>query len=206
VRRRFLITAVAASLAVAGLAGCRTNVGVAARVEGQRITESDVNSYLAPGGVDKKVADEANAQGNQIPAPRSQVLQVLIQEQVFRRVLAQQGIRPTATDLAKVHDEAAAAVLQTELRGTALDAALDERLPAFGIKKSFRPVLLRTQELEFLFVKNAGGKAQSQLTKADVSVSVSPRYGAWDPKSLTLGNDPVLPSFVTAQAGPGAGS
>jgi SurA N-terminal domain len=206
VSRRFLITAVAASLAVAGLAGCRTNVGVAARVDGHRITESDVNRYLAPSGVDKQVADQATSQGGQVPAPRSQVLQVLIQEQLFRRVLADQGIRPSEGDLAKVHDESAAAVLQTDLRGIALDTALDKRLPAFGIKKSFRPALLRTQELEFLFVKKAGGKAQSQLTKANISVSVSPRYGAWDPKTLTLGNDAVLPSFVTAQTSSGAGS
>jgi SurA-like protein len=199
VRRRFLITALAASLAVAGLAGCRTNVGVAARVDGHRITESDVNAYLAPGGVDKQVVADATAQGSQVPAPRSQVLQVLIQEQLFRKVLKLRGIRPSAADLAKVHDESAAAVLRTELRGAALDAALDKRLPAFGIKKSFRPLLLRTQALEYLFVKAAGDKAQAELTKADVSVSVSPRYGAWDPKTLQLGNDPVLPSFVTAQ-------
>lgn len=205
-RRRFLITALAATLAVAGLAGCRTNVGVAARVDGHRISESDVNGYLTPGGVDKAVADEATSQGGQISAPRSQVLQVLIQEQLFRKLLAKRGIRPTQSDLAKVHDEAAAAVLRTDLRGAALDAALDKRLPAFGIKKSFRPLLLRTQAMEYLFVKAAGNQAQAELTKAHVPVSVSPRYGAWDPKTLQLGNDPVLPSFVSPQAAPGAGS
>jgi hypothetical protein len=206
VRRRFLITALAASLAVVGLAGCRTNVGVAARVDGHRITESDVNQYLAAGGVDKKLADQASAQGQQITAPRAQVLQVFIQERVFRKVLAAHGVRPSAGDLARVHDKAAAAALSTNLSGTKLDAALEKALTSRGLKRSFRSALLRVLELEYLFIKAAGNKAQSELTKAHVSVSVSPRYGAWDPKTLTLGNDAVLPSFVTAQDAPGTGS
>jgi hypothetical protein len=206
VRRRILTTALAATLAVAGLAGCQSNVGVAARVNGHRITESSVNSYLERTGVDKTLASQANAQGQPISAPRSQVLQTLIQEQIFRKVLADQGIHPTASDLAKVHDQAAASVMQTQLTGTELDTALDKRLPAFGIKSSFRPTLLRTQQLEYLFLKKVGDQAQAALTKANVHVSVSPRYGAWDAKTLSLAAERALPSFVTPQPTPGAGS
>jgi len=206
VRRRILTAALAATLAVAGLAGCQSNVGVAARVDGHRITESSVNNYLESSGVDKTLASQASAQGQQISAPRSQVLQTLIQEQVFRKALAEQGVHPSASDLANVHDQAAASVMQTQLTGSALDTALDKRLPAFGIKSSFRPTLLRTQQLEYLFLKKVGDQAQAALTKADIPVSVSPRYGAWDPKTLSLGTEAVLPSFVTPQPTPGAGS
>ena len=48
---RKLIVVTAAALVSIGLAGCRTNVGTAASVDGKRISDSDVTSYVTAKGL-----------------------------------------------------------------------------------------------------------------------------------------------------------
>jgi hypothetical protein len=210
VRRRIVITALAATLAVTGLAGCRTNVGVAARVAGDRITESDVNGYLAPGGVDPSLAAQAKTQGQQVIPPRTQVLQFLIQEKVFEKTLDDLGVRPTPGQLAASHDAAARLLLHTQLTGAALDAAIDKQLPSSGIKKSFRPTFLRVEELEYTLIQKRKLTQLSELVtlikQAKISVSVNPRYGKWIPNQLSLDGKPVVPPYLSVQPTPGAGA
>jgi hypothetical protein len=203
-RRRIVPALVAAALAVTVLAGCKSNVGVAARVSGTTISESDVNKYVSPKGV----ASSAAAQGgDQAPSPRSEILHFLIQEQVFQKTLRHQGIRPSAGDLAAQHDAAAATLLNTQLTGADLDKTLDRQLPRSGVRASFRNTFLRVQELEYLLIKNGRLTQFSQLLalvrKAGIKVSVSPRYGSWDEANLQLKGTSPLPSFVSAQ--PAAG-
>jgi hypothetical protein len=202
VKRRILTTALAASIAVAGLAGCQSNVGVAARVGGSTISESDVSQYLTGSGVDAQLAQQAQSQGQKI-SPRSQVLSILVQQRVFEKTLEHLNLKPTEGALAAQHDASASLLLQTQLSGSALDKALDQQLPKSGIKKIFRQTFLRTQELEYTLISKRRLTQMAELLKlvkqAGLKVSVSPRYGSWDANSLTLTNEPVLPSFLVVQ-------
>jgi hypothetical protein len=208
VRLRIVIAAVAATVAVAGLAGCRTNVGTAASVGGHRITESSVNDYITPAGADPSLAAQAS-QSNQSASPRSQVLQYLIQEQLFEKTLASVGQHPTAGQLAGYHDAAASLLLQTQLTGSNLDKAIKQGLPRSGVKASFVAKYLRVQELEYALIKSRKLTQFPQLTalikKAKVPVSVSARYGTWAPSSLSLDGKAVVPSYLTEQPAPKAG-
>ena len=199
-RRRIVAAFVAAALATTLLAGCKSNVGVAARVDGTTISESDVNKYLNPKGVASEVAAQSGAQ---TVSPRAEILHFLVQEQVFERTLRSLNIRPTAGDLAAQHDAAASTLLQTQLTGADLDRALDRQLPRSGVRASFRNTFLRVQELEYLLISKRNLTQFSQLValvrKAGVKVSVSPRYGSWDAANLQLNNKSPLPSFVSAQ-------
>jgi len=199
-RRRIVPAVVAVVLATTLLAGCKSNVGAAARVDGTRISESDVNQYVSPKGVASDVAAQANGQQ---PAPRSQILHYLVQAQLFEHVLAHFGIHPTDGQLEAQHDAAAQTLLQTQLAGADLDRTLDRQLPRAGIRSSFRSRFLRTLELEYLIIRDRKLTQFSQLLavvqQARVKVSVSPRYGTWDAKNLQLNGQPPLPSFVTQQ-------
>jgi hypothetical protein len=205
--RRLAAVAVATLLGIAGLAGCRTNVGVAAIVGSHHITESDVNGYITPKGVDPSVAANAAGQG-QIVSPRSQVLQYLIQEQVFQQTLASFGPVPSAGRLAAMHDAAASTLLQTQLAGDALDKAVRTGLPTSGISAKFTATFLRVQELEYAIITAKRLQQLPELLalikKAHVRVSVSARYGTWDPAKLGLDAKVPVPSYLKVQPGPGA--
>jgi hypothetical protein len=199
--RKPIGASVAAILAVAGLAGCRTNVGTAATVGGHRITESRVNDYITPTG-------PSSAAAGQAASPRSQVLQFLIQEQLFEKTLKSEGIEPTTGRLAAAHDPAASLLLQTELTGSALDAAVRKGLPQGGIRAGFVKTFLRVQELEYLLIQGRHLTKLSELLalikKAKIGVSVSPRYGRWSAANLALSGKAVLPPYLSAQPVPGA--
>jgi hypothetical protein len=206
VRLRTLTAVLVAVVAAAGLAGCRTNVGTAATIDGSRITDSDVSRYVTPTGPDAAVAANAGKSG-QVVSPRSQVLQFLIQQQVFTHTLKSFGTVPTDAQLAASHDEAASVLLQTELKGAALDQAIRKGLPKSGIKPDFVKAYLRTQELEFAIIKSRQLTQLPELLalikKAHVHVSVSPRYGKWSPSTLGLDGKAAVPSYLSVQPGSG---
>ena len=204
-RRRIVPALVAAALATTLLAGCKSNVGVAARVDGKSISESDVNKYVSPNGVASEVAAQA---GDQPVSPRAEVLNFLIQERVFEQTLRSLNIRPSAGELAAQHDAAASTLLQTQLAGADLDRAVDKGLPRSAIRASFRATFLRVYELEYLLITKRKLTQISELValvrKAGIEVTVSPRYGTWDAAHLTVSSVSPLPSFVSAQ--PAGGS
>jgi hypothetical protein len=106
-----------------------------------------------------------------------------------------------------LHDEAASVLLQTQLKGAALDRAIRKGLPNSGIAPGFVTVYLRVQELEYAIIKSRQLTQLPELLalikKAHVQVSVSPRYGKWSPATLGLDGKALVPSYLTVQ--PGAG-
>jgi hypothetical protein len=190
---------VAAVLAVAGLAGCRTNVGTAARVNDSRITESDVNDYIIPGG--------SQNNGQTVP-PRTLVLEFLVQEQIFEqtlRYLAKDHKLPSEGALASYHDAAASVLFQTQLTGRQLDAAIAKGLPKSGVRASFAATYLRASELEYLVIKSQKLNQLSDLVavvkKAGVHVTVSPRYGTWHVASLSIDGTAPTPGYLSVAPG-----
>jgi hypothetical protein len=206
VRLRTLGAFAVAVVAVAGLAGCRTNVGTAAMVNGQRITESDVNDLVTHAGVDPKLAAQAAAQQQQIQPPKSQVLTFLIQEKVFEDTLDAEKVKHPEGALNAVHDAAASEFFQTNVSGTDFEATLKQRLPQFGITADFVSTLLRVAELRYLLhVHNPKAPSlMAIINRAKVSVTVSPRYGVWQPSQLSLSPAAPVPGYLSLQPGENA--
>lgn len=207
---RTLTAAAAVTLALGGVTGCRSNVGNAATVGGHRISESEVSSYLTPQGAAPSLISAAQSRG-QAFAPRTLVLQTLVQEQVFTKTLAKNGGVPAPGSLTGSHD-AAAQLLLRSAGGSALDRALASGLPERGIRASFAATYLRALELEYALISRKRLPDPAHLTalvrQARLPVSVSPRYGKWDAASLSLNASPTaaLPAFVSLQPQPSAGS
>lgn len=199
VKLRKTSAVVVAALAVAGLAGCKTNVGTAATVNGSRITESDVNDFVTPTG---------SQNGGQTVPPRTLVLEFLVQEKVFEntlRALSKTHQLPSEGVLASYHDAAASVLFQTSLTGKELDAAIAKGLPKSGVRASFAKTYLRASELEYAIIK---GQKLNQLPdlvavvkKAGVHVSVAPRYGTWRPASLSIDGKVPTPAYLSVAPG-----
>ncbi|PZS20423.1 MAG: hypothetical protein DLM57_01580 [Pseudonocardiales bacterium] len=202
VRKLSTVLAVTAALAVAagGLAGCNTKVGQAAIVDGHRISESDLVSYVSRSGPSPSVLVAASKAGRGV-YPKSQVVEILVQQQLFEAALAKNGGVPGSGELATLHDRAAAMFLGTQLTGAQLDSVLAASLNSSGFAAKFARTLLRTVELETALVVKTKAQSLAQLTgtldKLHLAVQVNPRYGKWDPKTLSLGGpDANVPDFL----------
>ncbi len=188
------------ALACVLLASCRTNVGVAAHVNGSTITESQVGKYISSSGVDTAYAAQLQQQGTSAAPSRTVVLQLLIQDQLFDRALATNGGVPSQGVLAALSQRS-----RTLLSGggpAPTNAQLRTELAKAGITASFLPQFLDAIEKEYLLVQRLGLTQQSQLAavvkKAGADVTVSPRYGTWKPDQLAIdgGKGQGVPAFV----------
>jgi hypothetical protein len=197
--RQLAIVAVATAVGALGLTACTSKVGAAAIVNGDRISDNTVSRYVKAGGADPTAVQQAAAQGNEL-APRAIVINTLVQNAVFTRALsATAGGLPSDATLASYHDDAVTNLAQGT-PGT-FDSQIDAQLPTDGLEPSFRPVFVRSLELEWALVLRSKATQPSQLAayvnKNKISVQVSAKYGAWDPTSLTIGAPSTgIPSFV----------
>jgi hypothetical protein len=197
VKSRLLPVVGAAVLAVVVLAGCSSsNVGVAASVNGQRITESDVNGYVTPNAKPVSVSDQSG--GSTEISPRAFVVEILVYNQLLHDLLAKTpGGAPTGGELA--------ALKKTALGGkTARQAASGQGIK--GYSDAFnREFVRRLAYASALQARSQKGADIDKLAKElDIKVSLSPRYGRWDAKALTIDTRPeaAVPSFVTLQPTP----
>jgi hypothetical protein len=208
--RRRAVRVIAASAVVAtaalGLTACESKIGQAAVISGHGIGEGTLNEYVTVQG--PNAAAKAQAAQNKVSLqPKVDALSQLIVEQVFSTTLARlNGKIPTAAALAKQHDTVAQSFFQTSLTGAQFDSALDTLLAGQGYTRAYRPVLVRSLELEFTLIQQVKASTPADLAKViakeRVTVSVASRYGSWDPNNLTLTGDgrAGLPSFVTGAA------
>jgi hypothetical protein len=209
VRLRLLSAAAVLTLAATALSGCRSNVGVAATVNGHRISESTVSDYVTEQGPTAKGRAQAAAQNTTPSPPKSIVLQYLVQERVFEEALRVNGGVPTDPQLTQRHDEATQLFLQNP-GGTAFDRTLEQALPDSGIHPSFARLYIRTLELEDVLVQKLRASSLAELAaavdKAGVAVRVDPRYGSWRASSLSIDSSGSagLPDYLDLQPTPGA--
>ena len=192
-RLRTLSAVGAMVLIAAGLAGCRTNVGVAATIDGHRVSETQVNNYLTPKAGALTVTG-SDGSTSSIP-PRSFVVDVLIKDQLFAALL---DSSPTAAPT-----EGKLSTLETQyLKGHSAHYVVG-KLGATGYASSFESKIIEVQVLATLLnseVSN-GVNVNALASKLKFPVSVNPRYGQWDPKTLSLsaGTTDGLPGFLTLQ-------
>lgn len=196
-RSRVPVAAAVLILAVAGLAGCQSNVGTAAKVNGNRISESTVDSYVRPAGQSSDAIAKAESQGSSLLPAKTIIVQYLVQRQVFRETLAANKELPSATALERVNTGETESALRTEL-------------PPVGVDKSFAPVVLETDRLREVLIEKLNIKtvqdAAAAVRKAGVTASVNPRYGKWQPDQLVVDSTASVPPYLQLQTSANAPS
>ncbi len=180
----------AAVLAVAGLAACKTNVGTAVVIDGHRVTESDVNDYVTPAA--QPVQEQSNTGSVISIPPRSFVVSELINEQLGLDLVhhVPRFEKFTSTQLD--------ARMNATLAGKTPTAEA-ESLGLKGYPESFYRIVLRVRELGNLLQQQAqaGTDINKILTSLDFPVSVNPRYGSWNKKKFSFDSAPPVPSFLS---------
>lgn len=204
--------AAAIALVVGGLSACDTKVGQAAIVDGHHISESDLAGYVTLAGPSSQVLAKASTAGQSVD-PKIDVIQILIQRRLFEQALEKNGGLPTSGELAALHDRAAATFLGTQLTGTKLDNYLQGTQGSFGYAAKYANELLNTIELEAALAVRIQASSLADLTaavnKLHATVQVNPRYGTWNPSTLSMGGPTsTVPDFLklegTASATPAA--
>jgi hypothetical protein len=193
VRARALCAAAAALVATALLAGCRSNVGVAARVDGHRITESRLSSYITARS--QPIPAQLAGQHHAVP-PKPFVLSILINKQYYRKLLVNTpGGLPTQGQISSI--------VNGYLRGRTPLRAL-EQLGVHGYTAAFAQQVLVYSAMGLLLNRRlrSGVHIGAVAKKLSFPVSVNPRYGVWKAKQHLLASGPGagLPAFLKMQS------
>jgi hypothetical protein len=212
VRRAKVVAVAAVAAAALGLTACSSNAGQAAVVGGQRISETTVANYLNPKGPTAAAVSAIVSNGGTFQS-RSEALTDLIREKIFELALRRTGKFPSEATIAKQHDLVASQEFSSTDTGAKFDQDLTKQVVALGFRPSFTQVLVRSGELQYLFIKRIKPKSNAvlnaKLRSLGITVTVSPRYGRWNATGYTLTETPQvgLPGFVTfATTAPPAGS
>jgi hypothetical protein len=207
VRVRQLTVAALAVIAVSGLSACRSNVGAAAVIDGQRISESQVHKYLIRAGADPAVKSQA-AQNGQVLVPQSIAVNTLVQAKVYELVLRRTpGGLPSDAQLRSARDAAAQTLSGGQVSSAAdLIKAISSELGKEGLKANLLPAVVRSFDLEYAVINRIKAASSADLAKAvaaqHIKVSVNPAYGSWSAPDVTVvpPSGKSLPSFLTLQS------
>lgn len=208
-RFRALGASVLAAAAITVLAGCQTKVGVAAIVNGARLTDSDVSKYVT-----KQAIPFSTSTGTINPKPFA--VETWIDTMLFEQAIKNRGGAITTAE-------------RTEYEGLVLSGTTPEQLTKAYTGKGFttamRDLRVRTQVAFLILIhrlhpdldstqvlqgaqSSLGNDAAGEISKLAKHVTVSGRYGTWDAKKLSLDSsaDAGLPSFVTFGQGATTGT
>lgn len=209
--RRTLTAAVLAVLAGTTLTACRTNVGVAARVNGEPISESQVTDYLTSNGPDDSLRAQAKAAGQELTPARAIVLSYQIQDRLYSDTLGRNGGIPSDGRLTASRDKAVSMLVSSQ-GGDVTDKQLAGELERAGVRGAFAATYLHFIELKYALITrlklDSPDALLAAVNKAGAKVTVSPRYGTWDAKNqrLVFDGDAGLPSFLKLQKRPDTSS
>ncbi len=190
VRRVTLACAALALAASAVLTGCSTSeAGAAATFSNGRISDADLTAQVAE-------ILEAKGQSASTTDPRlvQQTLGRMITQRLIAEMSAEEGVEITQGTL----DEMRRAY-EAQIGGA---DALVEAFLAENVAPSQIDALLllqmQAQELGYVFNPRGSAEEQGQAVFTEVSAyslemetTVSPRYGTWDPQTLSLGPVPT---------------
>jgi hypothetical protein len=187
--RRTLTVLALAVLALSTLTACRTKIGQAASVNGVTFSDSDLGSYLRPGAGPYTAS-------NQRVVPKILILTTWIRTQLIDAAIAKRGGNVTPAEL-----NAANAVVQT---GGSVDQA-EKAYSKYGYTNKFGDLLFdQTARIVVLverLSKNSDPTKALQLLRTSQQVNtaigsvivalhapveVSPRYGVWVERSLSV--------------------
>jgi hypothetical protein len=198
VKLRRLAAVLAAVLALAGLAGCRTNIGTAAVVDGHRITESDVSQYVTPQS--QPVNEQGQTGQSQQVSPRSFVLAQLINERFGFKILA------AIPQFSRLTTAQVDAQLQRDLAGQSVQSVA-ESLGLHGYPTDFYQIVMRVQEISRVLsnAQQNGVDVRKVIDSLHFPVSVAPRYGTWDQSQPGFNAGAAVPGYLEVQPGPADG-
>lgn len=207
VRVRRILTALALAVLAAGaLTACQTKVGQAAAVDGTTISDNDLSSYVKPG-----TTTYTDSNGQPV-VPKVLVLTTWIRTQLLNAAIEKRGGEPTTAEL----NQARAAV---QAMGTVEQA--EQSYAKRGYQNKFGDLVFDQYTRLVILVERVdhthdAAKAMQllqndQATNTAVSnvisgthakVDVSPRYGAWDARSLSVSSqgNSGAPPFVDFSA------
>jgi hypothetical protein len=176
---------------------CQTKIGTAANVGTEKIT----TAYLTQ--VTQRSFAAAAATKNAVPPAQQaevqrNVLNLLVQVDLLRQIAINKAVSATASDLAT---ERAA-----EAKAAGGDAALIAQSAQGGLSAKDLPLVIERKVLITKLQSKFGTTDTNTFTKdlteaaSKVRVEVNPRFGAWDPKTLTIVGAPNdLSSPVTSK-------
>ncbi len=188
------VSAAAALLATALLSGCSTDShpGAAAVVGGQRISLAEVQAQVET----VRDAQRAEANSDDLIARSSsltrETVNFLVYLEVVEQAAEENGVEVSRREVQQARDEAEASLGGAEaLRDSALMPGSGMPLAGEQIDLVLRNNLL-IQGLAEAIGAGPDTEGQQMLgdelaqTARDVGVDVNPRYGEWDPASVSL--------------------
>lgn len=187
----------AALVALPLTTGCQHRVGAAATINAQQVTTAQLTS------VTQRSFAAAAATGNAVPEAQQaevqrNVLNLLVQVDLLRAIGNANQVRASQSDLA------------TERTAEAKQAGSDKALIAAsaqgGLSATDLPLVIERKVLITKLQSKFGTTDDTAFTKAltvaasKIRVSVNPRFGQWDSKTLTIVGAPNdLSSPVTSK-------
>ncbi|MBN9620973.1 MAG: hypothetical protein J0H43_14780, partial [Actinobacteria bacterium] len=128
--------------------------------------------------------------------PKAFVVDQLIINQLLVKVVGKVPHGPTPT------------AIDAELAKESAGQTYTQRAQALGLSgytESFYKIVMRVQLLQTALqnLSQAGIDLTSIVKQLQFPVSVSARYGSWDPKNFAFDGNAVLPSYLKLQAGQG---
>ena len=177
---RIRVFVLALCVAALGLTGCQSRAGAAAVVDGHRIATQTLDRYVS------------TRDTSRIAGLRASALQQLIRSRMFVDLLTSNGGAPTQSELDSY---------RTQALPDGIDpAAFDQEARRQGLSSAFTPLVIHNGELVQLI--DARNIALKKI--CTISVSVSPRYGAWDRSKLVVNGAVTQADFLTGAAAPAA--
>ncbi|UQX89379.1 hypothetical protein M6D93_05080 [Jatrophihabitans telluris] len=159
-------------MAGAGLSACDTKVGTAAVINGHKITESDLNSYLTSS------VQPVPGNNGSVPA-RFFALSILVNREIGPNLVAAAGEKPTPAQEAQA---------RKAISDSATTNGIEGQLSKLGFAPKFYQAYLDEQtQVSLLGAKvTSAQQLAGVVKKAGLNVSVNPRYGGWDARTLSL--------------------
>jgi hypothetical protein len=208
--RRTLSVAALAVVAITTLSGCHNKVGMAASVDGHRLTDTDLATYFKKGSV-PYTDQNTHAQ----VVPKVYALENWIEGKVFEAAVAHKGGAVTSAEL----NTARAAVLGSRTIAQAetfyrklgytpkfAHLIVDQTAVLVVLVQRIARGISPQQAIGALQSNQAGTELLKAISAAKPKVAVSPRYGTWDNAKLTLTSTPGVgaPGFVRFGTGSAA--
>lgn len=200
--RRALSAAVLALTAVGVLAACDSKIGVAASVNGTRLSDGDLNSYVQSGA--EPYTDQSNGQ---TVAPKVFALQNWIRNALVEHAAEAKGGPITPAELGAARaallngrpiSDAEKSYRRLGYTNKLADLVVDQSARLVVLLERAVPGLDATTAIQGLQSGQAGSVLFKAINQSHPQVELSTRYGTWDDKSLTISaqDGAGLPDFV----------
>lgn len=210
--RRTLTAAALAAAAAASLTACDTNVGLAAAVDGARLTDSALSGF-----VQKGAGPYTDQSTGATVDPKSFALEAWIDDQLFRRAVDSKGGAPSAQQYTAAESAVLANSSMDSVRSlygkdgytpALADMIIHSNAALVLLVERLAPGVSASQAVSALQSGQAGTVLFKAVAATKPTVRVSARYGTWDAAKLAMSSGPGagLPSFVQYHAASSSGT